>query len=209
MSTSLLAEAATASVAKHGRSSRALLARASTWKFATNDGGEEPDVVLACAGDVPTIEICATSWLLQKYVPGIKVRVVNVVDLTVLMSPMIIRMAWTTCPSTLYSPKTHLSSSPFTIIAGSFTRWFTGALMKAASMCAAIWIRARPLRRSICSAEQDEPFSSCYRCLKYVSRLRSEASDIVDTFNRKLYEHTTTFGNTGRHAGDHELALDS
>ena len=43
--------------------------------------GEEPDVVLACAGDVPTIEICAASWLLQKHVPGIKVRVVNVVDL--------------------------------------------------------------------------------------------------------------------------------
>jgi phosphoketolase len=32
---------------------------ASTWKFATNDGGGEPDVVLACAGDVTTIEICA------------------------------------------------------------------------------------------------------------------------------------------------------
>ena len=60
---------------------------ASTWKFATNDEGGEPDVVLACAGDVPTIEICATSWLLQKYVPEIKVRVVNVVDLMTLMYP--------------------------------------------------------------------------------------------------------------------------
>ena len=60
---------------------------ASIWKFATNDGGGEPDVVLACAGDVPTIETCAAAWLLQKYVPGIKVRVVNVVDLSALMSP--------------------------------------------------------------------------------------------------------------------------
>ena len=60
---------------------------ASVWKFATNDGGAEPDVVLACAGDVPTIEICAASWLLQKHVPGIKVRVVNVVDLMTLMYP--------------------------------------------------------------------------------------------------------------------------
>jgi xylulose-5-phosphate/fructose-6-phosphate phosphoketolase len=60
---------------------------ASTWKFATNDDDGEPDVVLACAGDIPTVEICATSWLLQKYVPGIKVRVVNVVDLTKLMMP--------------------------------------------------------------------------------------------------------------------------
>jgi xylulose-5-phosphate/fructose-6-phosphate phosphoketolase len=60
---------------------------ASIWKFATNDEGGEPDVVLACAGDVPTIEICAASWLLQKHVPGIKVRVVNVVDLMTLMFP--------------------------------------------------------------------------------------------------------------------------
>jgi xylulose-5-phosphate/fructose-6-phosphate phosphoketolase len=60
---------------------------ASTWRFATNDEGGEPDVVLACAGDVPTIETCATSWLLQKHVPGIKVRVVNVVDLMTLMYP--------------------------------------------------------------------------------------------------------------------------
>jgi xylulose-5-phosphate/fructose-6-phosphate phosphoketolase len=60
---------------------------ASTWKFATNDDGGEPDVVMACAGDVPTIETCAAAWLLQKHVPGIKVRVVDVVDLTALMMP--------------------------------------------------------------------------------------------------------------------------
>ena len=60
---------------------------ASTWAFATNDGGGEPDVVLACVGDVPTLETCAASWLLQKHVPGLKVRVVNIVDLGVLMSP--------------------------------------------------------------------------------------------------------------------------
>jgi xylulose-5-phosphate/fructose-6-phosphate phosphoketolase len=60
---------------------------ASTWKFASNDEGGEPDVVLACAGDVPTIETVAASWLLQKHVPGIKVRVVNVVDLMTLMYP--------------------------------------------------------------------------------------------------------------------------
>ena len=63
---------------------------ASTWQFASNDAGAPdvvPDVVLACAGDVPTIETCAASWLLQKHLPGIKVRVVNVVDLGTLMSP--------------------------------------------------------------------------------------------------------------------------
>jgi xylulose-5-phosphate/fructose-6-phosphate phosphoketolase len=58
---------------------------ASIWPFASSAG--EPDVVLACAGDVPTQETCAASWLLQKYVPGIRVRVVNVVDLGALMNP--------------------------------------------------------------------------------------------------------------------------
>ncbi len=60
---------------------------ASVWDFATNDEGGEPDVVLACVGDVPTLETCAASWLLQKHVPGLKVRVVNAVDLGALMSP--------------------------------------------------------------------------------------------------------------------------
>ncbi len=60
---------------------------ASIWKFASNDDGGEPDVVLACAGDVPTLETVAAAWLLRKHVPGMKLRVVNVVDLSVLMSP--------------------------------------------------------------------------------------------------------------------------
>lgn len=60
---------------------------ASIWDFATNDGAAEPDIVLACAGDVPTTEAVAASWLLQKHVPGISVRLVNVVDLSILASP--------------------------------------------------------------------------------------------------------------------------
>ncbi|WP_426112694.1 phosphoketolase family protein [Pseudomonas sp. DSP3-2-2] len=59
---------------------------ASIWKFASNDDGE-PDVVLGCAGDVPTTEAVAAAWLLQKHVPGIRVRLVNVVDLGTLSSP--------------------------------------------------------------------------------------------------------------------------
>jgi len=43
---------------------------ASTWKFATNDKGGEPDVVLACAGDVPTIETLRGSWLTAEICPG-------------------------------------------------------------------------------------------------------------------------------------------
>ena len=52
------------------------------WQFAGSEvPGEEPDVVLACAGDVPTIETIAAAELLKQGAPGLKVRVVNVVDL--------------------------------------------------------------------------------------------------------------------------------
>jgi len=54
------------------------------WKWASNDDGGEPDAVLACAGDVPTLEILAAVSLLRKYVPSLKIRVVNVVDLMTL-----------------------------------------------------------------------------------------------------------------------------
>ncbi|MHB9004071.1 MAG: phosphoketolase family protein [Coriobacteriia bacterium] len=51
------------------------------WKWASNDEGAEPDVVMACCGDVPTLEALAAVELLRQQVPEIKVRVVNVVDL--------------------------------------------------------------------------------------------------------------------------------
>jgi xylulose-5-phosphate/fructose-6-phosphate phosphoketolase len=51
------------------------------WTWAGNDQGCEPDVVMACAGDVPTLETLAAVELLRKLFPELKVRVVNVVDL--------------------------------------------------------------------------------------------------------------------------------
>jgi xylulose-5-phosphate/fructose-6-phosphate phosphoketolase len=51
------------------------------WDWASNDAGMEPDVVLACAGDVPTLETLAAAALLREHLPELKVRVVNVVDL--------------------------------------------------------------------------------------------------------------------------------
>jgi xylulose-5-phosphate/fructose-6-phosphate phosphoketolase len=51
------------------------------WKWASNDEGDEPDVVMACAGDVPTLETLAAVELLRKRFPKLKVRVINVVDL--------------------------------------------------------------------------------------------------------------------------------
>ena len=52
-----------------------------TWGFASNDPGNEPDVVMACAGDVPTLETLAAVDILRRELPELKVRVVNVVDL--------------------------------------------------------------------------------------------------------------------------------
>ena len=53
----------------------------SIWEWASNDRGIEPDVVMACAGDVPTLETLAAVELLRQYAPDLKVRVINVVDL--------------------------------------------------------------------------------------------------------------------------------
>lgn len=55
-----------------------------TWPWASNDRGGEPDVVMACAGDVPTLETLAAVELLRRHFPELKIRVINVVDLMTL-----------------------------------------------------------------------------------------------------------------------------
>jgi xylulose-5-phosphate/fructose-6-phosphate phosphoketolase len=59
---------------------------ASVWNWASNDAGE-PDVILACAGDVPTLETLAAAQWLREHAPELRVRVVNLVDLMKLFSP--------------------------------------------------------------------------------------------------------------------------
>jgi xylulose-5-phosphate/fructose-6-phosphate phosphoketolase len=54
------------------------------WEWASNDKGEEPDVVMACCGDVPTLETLAAVEILRQNFPELKVRVINVVDLMTL-----------------------------------------------------------------------------------------------------------------------------
>jgi xylulose-5-phosphate/fructose-6-phosphate phosphoketolase len=54
------------------------------WEWASNDRGGEPDVVMACAGDVPTVETLAAVDLLRRHIPDLKIRVINVVDLMTL-----------------------------------------------------------------------------------------------------------------------------
>ncbi len=57
------------------------------WSWASNDEGGEPDVVMACAGDIPTLETLAAVDILRREFPELKVRVVNVVDLMTLTPP--------------------------------------------------------------------------------------------------------------------------
>jgi len=57
------------------------------WEWASTDDGCEPDVVMACAGDVPTLETLAAVSILRKHLPDLKIRVVNVVDLMKLEPP--------------------------------------------------------------------------------------------------------------------------
>jgi xylulose-5-phosphate/fructose-6-phosphate phosphoketolase len=51
------------------------------WQWASNDQGSEPDLVMACCGDTPTLEILAAVSILREHLPNLKIRVVNVVDL--------------------------------------------------------------------------------------------------------------------------------
>ena len=51
------------------------------WEWASNDKGSDPDVVMACCGDVPTLETLAAVDILRQHVPEVKIRVINVVDL--------------------------------------------------------------------------------------------------------------------------------
>ena len=54
------------------------------WEWASNDKGSEPDVVMACAGDVPSLETLAAVDLLRRHLPDLRIRLVNVVDLMTL-----------------------------------------------------------------------------------------------------------------------------
>jgi len=57
------------------------------WEWASNDAGVEPDVVMACAGDIPTKEALAATVLLRDHFPELKLRFINVIDLYKLVPP--------------------------------------------------------------------------------------------------------------------------
>jgi xylulose-5-phosphate/fructose-6-phosphate phosphoketolase len=163
---------------------------ASKWEFCSNDGDTEPDVVLACAGDVPTLETVATSWLLQKYVPEIKVRVVNLVDLGALASPDdhphgMDNMSF----EALFTPDVPV------IFAFHAYRWAIHSIVHGRSNEARFHVRGF-IDKGTTTTPFDmvvlnklSRFHLAIDALKYVPRLRSKVSDVIDMFNRKLYEH--------------------
>jgi xylulose-5-phosphate/fructose-6-phosphate phosphoketolase len=163
---------------------------ASTWEFASNDGSTAPDVVFACAGDVPTLETVAASWLLQKYVPGVKVRVVNLVDLSVLMSP-------NDHPHGMdnMSFEALFTKDAPVIFAYHGYRWPIHSMVHGRSNEARFHVRGFMDKGTTTTPfdmvvqNKMSRFHLAIDALKYVPRLRSQVSDVIDGFNRKLYEH--------------------
>jgi xylulose-5-phosphate/fructose-6-phosphate phosphoketolase len=163
---------------------------ASVWRFASNDNGGEPDVVLACAGDVPTLETCAASWLLQKHVPEIKVRVVNVVDLGVLMSPKLHPHGM----DNIAFEELFTDAAPVIFAYHGYT-WAVHSMVHGRANEARFHVRGfidegtttTPFDMVVLN--QMSRYHLAIEALKYVSRLRSRVSDVIDLFERKLYDH--------------------
>jgi xylulose-5-phosphate/fructose-6-phosphate phosphoketolase len=163
---------------------------ASKWDFASNDAGQDPDVVLACCGDVPTIEVVATAWLLQKHIPEIRVRVVNIVDLGVVMHPD----AHPHGMDNIAFESLFTNSAPV-IFAFHGYRWVIHSVVHGRANEARFHVRGY-MEEGTTTTPFDmvvqnkmSRFQLAIDALKYVPRLRSKAADVIDLFKRKLYDH--------------------
>ncbi len=164
----------------------------SKWDFASSDGDGEPDIVLACCGDVPTIEIVATSWLLQKHVPGIRVRVVNVVDLGVIMHPDAHPHGMDNVAfDSLFTNDVHV------IFAFHGYRWVIHSVVHGRANESRFHVRGYMEEGSTTTPfdmvvrNKMSRFQMVIDALTHVPRLKSEAADVIDLFNQKLYDHQT------------------
>ena len=90
------------------------------WDCASSDAGEEPDIVMACCGDTPTLETLAAVTILRDTMPELKIRVVNVVDLMKL-EPSTKHPHGLTDADSRCSPRISPSSSRST----ATRRWYT------------------------------------------------------------------------------------
>ena len=163
---------------------------ASRWAFASNEEAGDPDVILACVGDVPTLETVAAAWLLHKYIPEVKVRVINVVDLAVIASPNEHPHGM----DNLAFEALFTQSAPV-VFAYHGNRWAIHSMIHGRPNEARFHVRG-----FIDQGSTTTPFDMVVRnkisryhlvidALKYTPRLRSKAGDVVDLMNRKLYEH--------------------
>lgn len=134
------------------------------WDWASNDKGCEPDVVLACCGDTPTLEILAAATILHKNMPDLKIRVVNVVDLMKLqpqsehphgLSDVEYDSIFTRI-SRLYSHSTVTENLYTNLHITDITEIFTFLV---------IWKRAQSLLRSICVFKMKSIVSTLLRQL--------------------------------------------
>jgi xylulose-5-phosphate/fructose-6-phosphate phosphoketolase len=145
---------------------------------------------LACAGDVPTIEICAASWLLQKYVPGMNVRVVNVVDLTSLMMP-------DDHPHGMDSMSFNalFAEAVPVIFAFHNNRWLIHTMVHGRSNEDRFHVRGYMDRGTTTTPfdmvvlNEMSRYHLAIDALKRVPRLRLQAAEAIAMFERKLFEH--------------------
>ena len=163
---------------------------ASVWDFASSEEDGEPDIVLACAGDVPTLETCAAAWLLRKYVPGIRVRVVNVVDLTVLMSPDDHPHGMDNISfEGLFTKETDV------VFAFHGSRWIIHSMVHGRSRESRFHVRGFGDKGTTTTPfdmvvmNKMSRFHIAIEGLKHARRFRSQASDLIAQFTAKLQEH--------------------
>ncbi|MFZ0891198.1 MAG: phosphoketolase family protein [Thermoplasmata archaeon] len=171
---------------------------ASIWDWASNDGGN-PDVVLGAAGDVPTRETIAAAWWLRKEIPELRVRVVNVVDLYTLDSR-------SNHPHGLEEPAFEELFPRSTDVVFAF-HGYPGLIHEL------IYRRPNPERFHVRGYMEEgtttTPFDMtvvnrmsrydlAIEALRRATRLRSRASDVIQTFERKLTEHRAYIRAEGR-----------
>ncbi len=141
-------QAAGAAVAFARRRDPPLQAGIGIWDWASSGARRDPDVVMACCGDVPTLETLAAVSLLREQLPELRVRVVNVVDLMKLQPSPSIPTGSPTRRSTRCSRATGRSSSRSTAIRGSSTGSPTAGRTTTTCTSAATRRKARRPRRS-------------------------------------------------------------
>jgi xylulose-5-phosphate/fructose-6-phosphate phosphoketolase len=163
---------------------------ASVWEWAGNDQGETPDVVLASAGDVPTLETVAAAWLLRQQMPELKVRVVNVVDLMVLSPP-----AYHPHGMDAESFLDMFTESVPVIFAFHGYRRMVHDLVHGRSNPARFHVRGYMEEGTTTTpfdmvvANQLSRYHLAMEALRRVPRLRSQSAHLIEEFEGKLAEH--------------------